>query len=98
MSMAEQIERKLTRAFAPTRIAVFDDSHKHIGHAGARPEGETHFRVELVSPQFEGVSRVDRQRQVYGELSAELASSVHALQLKVLTPGEDLAAGAGNSG
>ncbi len=89
MSMAEQIERKLTQAFAPARIAVHDDSHKHRGHAGARPEGETHFRVELVSPRFEGVSRVERQRRVYGELKEELASSVHALQLKVLTPAED---------
>lgn len=91
MSMAEQIESKLTQAFAPVRIAVFDDSHKHRGHAGARPEGETHFRVELVSPRFEGVGRVERQRLVYGELKAELASSVHALQLKVLTPEEDAA-------
>lgn len=89
MSMAEQIEAKLTRAFAPTRIAVFDDSHRHVGHVGARPEGETHFRVELVSPRFEGVGRVERQRLVYGELKAELADSVHALQLKVLTPAED---------
>ena len=93
MSMAEQIENKLSRAFAPTRIAVFDDSHKHRGHAGARPEGETHFRVELVSPRFEGLGRVERQRLVYAELASELAGSVHALQLKVLTPGEDLAAG-----
>lgn len=95
MSMAEQIETKLTRAFSPTRIAVYDDSHKHRGHAGARPEGETHFRVELVSPRFEGLGRVERQRLVYAELSAELADSVHALQLKVLAPGEDTAAGSG---
>ena len=89
MSMAETIKQKLTAELAPLRLEVADDSHKHQGHAGWRPGGETHFRVEVVSDRFDGQSRVARQRLVYDILAAELAGGVHALQLKTLTPAED---------
>ncbi|MFC4350532.1 BolA family protein [Fodinicurvata halophila] len=88
-SMKQLIEEKLREALAPQRLEVADDSHKHEGHAGWRPGGETHFRVEVVSEVFEGMSRVARQRRVYEILSEELAESVHALQLRTLTPEED---------
>jgi BolA protein len=87
--IAAAIERKLTDAFAPARLAVIDESHRHAGHAGARPEGETHFRVELVSAAFAGQSRVARQRLVYAALADELRTHVHALQLTTLAPGEE---------
>ena len=48
MSVAETMQQKLTAAFRPTRLAIVDDSHKHAGHAGARPGGESHFSVEIV--------------------------------------------------
>lgn len=86
--IADIIERKLTEALQPLRLTVSDESHLHAGHAGARPEGESHFRVEIVSEAFEGKSRIDRQRLVYGILSAELAGPVHALALSTLTPAE----------
>lgn len=88
MSMAETIREKLTAELAPQRLEVIDDSHKHQGHSGWRPGGETHFRVEVVSDRFAGQSRVARQRLVYDILATELADSVHALQLKTLTPAE----------
>ncbi len=87
--VAESIERKLMETLVPTRLDVIDESHKHAGHAGARPEGETHFRVEVASAAFEGKSRVDRQRLVYGILAAELEGPVHALSLKTTTPDEE---------
>jgi len=89
MTVAETIEKKLSEALAPSRLNVIDESHKHAGHAGARPEGETHFRVEVVSAAFAGLSRVDRQRRVYGVLAEEMAGRVHALALSTLTPDED---------
>jgi len=92
MRYAERIEKKLTEGLAPTRLAVIDESHKHAGHGGAHPEGESHFRVEVVSDAFNGQSRVARQRAVYALLAEELAERVHALQLKTLTPDEDAAA------
>jgi BolA protein len=89
MSVAQTLERKLTEAFQPVRLAIVDDSHRHAGHAGARPEGETHFSVEIVSPRFSGKSRVERQRLVYAVLAEELRQRVHALALRTLAPGED---------
>ncbi|MGQ0664551.1 MAG: BolA family protein [Pseudomonadota bacterium] len=91
VSLADTIRRKLVAAFVPERLAVVDDSHRHAGHVGARPGGETHFTVEIVSPRFAGVSRVERQRLVYRTLAEELQTQVHALALVTLTPAEDRA-------
>jgi BolA family transcriptional regulator, general stress-responsive regulator len=89
MSVADAIRRKLTKRFAPLRLDVVDESHRHAGHAGARPEGETHFAVTIVSAEFTGRGRVARQRLVYDALAEELAGRVHALSLTALTPEED---------
>ncbi len=89
MTVADTIRRKLTGRFAPTRLHIVDESHRHAGHAGARPEGETHFAVTIVSAAFDGQSRVARQRLVYQALAEELAGRVHALSLTTLTPDED---------
>lgn len=86
--VAERLRDKLQQSFDPERLEVTDDSARHAGHSGARPEGETHFTVLIVSPAFSGVSRVERQRRVYGVLAEELAGPVHALSVKALAPGE----------
>lgn len=86
-SVADQIQSKLMENFAPTRLVVTDESHKHAGHAGASPEGETHFHVAIESAAFTGVSRVARQRLVYDALKEELAGQVHALSLSAAAPG-----------
>jgi len=88
MSVAQSIRNTLTAALAPTELTIEDESARHAGHAGARPEGETHFRVRIVSPAFLGMSRVARQRHVYDLLSAELRTRIHALSLETLTPDE----------
>lgn len=90
MSVADTIRRKLTLRFAPVRLDILDESHRHAGHAGARPEGETHFAVTIVAAAFAGQSRIARQRLVYETLAEELASRVHALSLKTAAPGEDI--------
>jgi BolA protein len=91
MRVADIIREKLSARFAPTRIEVIDESHRHAGHAGARPEGETHFSVTIVSAVFIGESRVSRQRLVYQALAEELATRIHALSLTTLAPDEDAA-------
>ena len=88
MSVAEGITAKLTAAFAPERLEVVDESHKHEGHSGWREGGETHFHVTLVSKAFSGQSRLERQRGVYAALAEELAGPVHALQVTARAPGE----------
>lgn len=88
MSVAATIRRKLAERLAPVRLEIIDESHRHAGHAGARPEGETHFAVTVVSDAFTGLGRVARQRLVYQILADELATRVHALTLTTLAPDE----------
>jgi BolA family transcriptional regulator, general stress-responsive regulator len=82
------LTNKLREAFAPESLDVVDESHLHEGHAGHRPGGETHFRIYIVSPAFEGKSRIERHRMINTTLAAELAGSVHALAIKAQAPGE----------
>lgn len=91
MEYRTRIETKLTAGLAPVRLAVKDVSHRHAGHAGHDPRGETHFEVEVSSARFAGLSRVARQRLVYDLLAVELQERVHALQLRTTTPEEDVA-------
>lgn len=87
-AVAESLTRKLTEALAPVSLEVVDDSARHAGHGGAAPGGETHFNIAITSAAFAGISRVARQRLVYGILAAELAGPVHALSLATSAPGE----------
>jgi BolA protein len=82
------ITEKLTKAFAPESLRVEDESDHHIGHAGHRPGGETHYRVYIVAEAFRGKSRLDRHRLINGTLSRELAGGVHALAIHAAAPGE----------
>jgi BolA protein len=92
MRIADRIHAKLTAALQPTRLVIHDESHRHAGHAGARPEGETHFRIEIVSSAFAGESRIARQRRVYALLAEDLSERVHALALTTRTPEEEAGA------
>jgi len=91
MRVRNAIETKLTAALSPAHLEVIDNSAKHAGHAGARPQGESHFAVIVVASAFEGQNRVQRQRMVYAALADEMANDIHALELKTLTPEESQA-------
>jgi BolA family transcriptional regulator, general stress-responsive regulator len=84
----QTITNKLRETFAPESLDVIDESHLHEGHAGHRPGGETHFRIDIVSPAFKGKSRIDRHRMINSTLAAELAGPVHALAIKAHAPDE----------
>jgi BolA protein len=88
MPTRELIMDKLTAAFAPARLDVLDESHLHVGHAGHRPGGETHFRIRIVAQAFAGKSRLERHRMINQTLSNELNAGVHALAIQALAPGE----------
>ncbi|MDE0943378.1 MAG: BolA family transcriptional regulator [Alphaproteobacteria bacterium] len=89
MTMAATIEEKLTAALSPKRLEVEDQSHQHAGHAGAREGGESHFAVVVVADIFQDMNRLARQRLVNEALQAELASTIHALSIRAITPNED---------
>lgn len=88
MTVKDTIKRKLTEAFTPLRLEVTDESHRHAGHAGHHPDGESHFRVEIVSAAFAGKSRIDRHRMVNTVLAEELAGRIHAFALRAFAPDE----------
>ena len=87
-SRADRIRQALEAAFPPARVEVQDDSHRHAGHAGARPEGETHYSVRVVTPAFAGMNRLARSRAAHAVLEAEFGTGLHALSLRLLTPEE----------
>ena len=88
MRVAQEIEGRLRRELAPTVLELVDESHRHVGHAGARPQGESHFRLTIASETFAGRSRVERQRAVYAALGDLMQTDVHALAITALTPAE----------
>jgi BolA protein len=88
MTVAERIRAKLTAAFAPSALELIDESDRHRGHAGARPGGETHFRLAIVSEAFAGLSPVERHRKVMAALRDEFADRLHALTISARAPGE----------
>ena len=87
-TLRDWIEARLAAELAPARLSVVDESHLHAGHSGARPGGETHFRIDVVSAAFEGKSRVDRHRVVNALMAEAFARGLHALAVKARTPAE----------
>lgn len=90
MRVATEIKRHLA-GLKPQRLELVDESARHVGHAGARPEGESHFRLVIVAAAFTGRSRIERQRMVYEALGDLLRTDVHALSMTALSPAEDAA-------
>ena len=86
--MAIEMESLLRAAFAPTQLAVINDSATHSGHSGDDGSGESHFTVEIKSAAFAGVSRVNRQRMVNKALGDLPGQRVHALAIKARAVGE----------
>ena len=87
-SRAARIEALLRQHLAPALIRVQDDSQQHAGHAGARPGGQTHYSVLLVSDGFHGQTRIARSRAVHALLEPEVQAGLHALALTLRTPEE----------
>lgn len=85
LSYAQRITDKIESAFAPCNIILTDDSHKHAGHAGADPSGETHFTLQIVSDKFQDMGRIQRHQAVYEILEEEIKERVHALRIEAKT-------------
>ncbi len=84
-----EIERRLRAALSPAALEVIDDSDDHLGHAGHTGAGESHFTVRIAAAAFAGMSRVERQRQVYAALGDLMSpGGIHALVIEASVPGE----------
>jgi BolA family transcriptional regulator, general stress-responsive regulator len=84
--VGQTISAKLMQSFSPAALEVIDESHQHAGHSGARADGESHFRVKIVSEAFRGKSRVEQHRMVNAVLAQELKERVHALAIQASAP------------
>ena len=82
--MQQEIERRLAKLLSPEFLEVVNESHMH----SVPPNSETHFRVVVVSGQFEGQRKVARHQRVYTALREQLDGPVHALALHTYTPQE----------
>lgn len=85
MQTSDQM-RELLQTLQPQHIEIIDDSALHAGHAGAREGG--HYRLLIVSAQFEGKKTMERHRMVYAVLAALMKSGIHALSITAKTPTE----------
>ena len=86
-SRPARIAERLRAALQPLELEVIDDSHHHVGHAGAA-DGRGHFSVRIVSERFAGLPVVRRHRLVYEAVGDLMATDIHALAIQALAPGE----------
>lgn len=87
MNVADEIRRRL-EPLAPQRFELLDESARHAGHAGARPGGNTHWRLVIASAAFAGKPTVARHRMVYAALGDLMNDPIHALAINARAPGE----------
>ena len=87
MTRAERIVDELRKALHTDQVELIDDSHLHAGHAGAK-EGKGHFRVRVVSADFDGLRTLQRHQLVYRSLGELMQTDIHALSITALTPDE----------
>ncbi|MCE2517811.1 MAG: BolA family transcriptional regulator [Alphaproteobacteria bacterium] len=85
MTRQDRIITALNAALSPRHLEVRDVSAQHHGHGGWREGGETHFEVDIASPEFDAMTRIAAHRMVNDALADELASGLHALQIKIIT-------------
>ncbi|KAK5130407.1 hypothetical protein LTR08_002154 [Meristemomyces frigidus] len=91
--MEDAMRQKITEAFAPSSLQIFNDSHKHAHHKAMKDSTsqETHFRVYIASDAFKAKMQPARHRMVYTLLKEEMAAEggIHALQLRTRTVEEE---------
>lgn len=80
-----RIRLRLEAAFSPNELEVADESHLHVGHAGAK-SGLGHYRVKVVSERFAGTTPLERHRMVYDALGEMMQTDIHAVRLTALPP------------
>jgi len=81
----ERIRTRLEQVFSPNELEVFDESHLHEGHVGAK-DGKGHYRVYIVSDQFVRIRPLERHRMVFKALGEMMEKDIHALSVVAQPP------------
>jgi len=87
VSVEQQMRARLA-ALQPLVLELVDESARHAGHAGARPGGNTHWRLNIVSRAFAGKPTVARHRMIYEALGELMQDPIHALAIQARAPDE----------
>ena len=85
MKMEEKIKKAIEDAFSPSHLEIINESHKHAGHAGDDGSGQTHFKLIVVSNEFSGCDRVQRQRMLNASICDLFEEGLHAISMKIFT-------------
>lgn len=83
----DKIRERITAALQPETLEILDESHKHIGHAGAK-DGRGHFQVTIVAQKFTGLPPIQRHRLVYEAVGDLIETDIHALSIIASPPSE----------
>ena len=81
---AQRIEQALDQDLQVLHLEVIDESANHSVPVGA----QSHFKIVVVSPGFEGASRLDRHRRINALLQSEFDQGMHALAIHPYTEAE----------
>jgi BolA protein len=83
----QQIEQRLRSQLRLAHLTIQDESALHAGHEGAK-SGGGHFRLQIISQDFNGLSRIQRHRLVYDALHELMVKDIHALAIEARSPAE----------
>lgn len=87
-SRIELIKQRLEAAFDVVQISIQDESHKHAGHAGAKEHGGGHYKLQIISDNFQGKSAIERHKMIYVALGDAMGRDIHAISISAKTPAE----------
>lgn len=80
--VAKEIKSRLEAEFKPDVIEVIDESEQHIGHAGYREGGESHFQLIIKAPSLSAYSRIEKHKKIYACLGDLMKDKIHALSIR----------------
>jgi BolA protein len=81
MGLEQEIRAALEAGFAPTRLEVINESHRHKGHAGDDGSGESHWKIVISAPALGPMSRLGRHRAIHAALGPAIIERIHALAI-----------------
>lgn len=88
MTTKDKIIEILKNKINVEKINVYDEGFLHVGHNEAKKSGGGHYKIEIVSDDFEGKTLIERHRIVNDLLFRELKGLIHALAIKTKTVNE----------
>lgn len=89
MSVVDRLKQKIEAELSPDSLEIINESHLHAGHQESFDgTGETHLRIRIVAPAFEGMTRIDRHRAINALAAPEMEHGLHALAVEARSPSE----------